>query len=83
MENISFPKSFYSFEGGVSIDDNEVTEWCKKGLRALEKSPMDNDFYIYATGNTKVIILKLEDGKRVTYEKNEYEAGSDRKKKKI
>lgn len=78
LENINFPKSFYSFEGGVSIDDNEVTEWCKEGLRALEKSPMDNDFYVCGTGNTKVIVLKLKDKYDVTVAKNYYEASIDR-----
>lgn len=57
INNVQYPKDFYSFENAVSIKDTEINEWIKECINDIGK---DSDFSYRASGDTIVFAYKSD-----------------------
>jgi tRNA(Ser,Leu) C12 N-acetylase TAN1 len=59
-QNIEFPKHFRG-PAGLDIPNEKIQEWIKECLSNAEEDDENGTFYINASGNTVVIVLKYRD----------------------
>lgn len=72
-DNVRFPKHYYHFGNGVSIDDNTINEYVKKCIKYLDNHK-DEDYMTTGSGNAIVMAFRTEDEGYVVYVcKNYYE----------
>lgn len=66
IEDVEFPDSFYSFEDGLKISNEQINKWIKEATKNLKKEP-ENSFYNICSGDTAVIVLKYENNTYSVY----------------
>lgn len=55
LATVNYPETFYSFENGVSVKNNEINKWVKECLNQLDKG---TDYTLSASGDTIVFAFK-------------------------
>lgn len=58
IDKVQYPKDFYSFDKGVHIKDEEISEWVKQCTSFLDK---DNDYSFCGSGDTMVFAYKSDE----------------------
>lgn len=76
-DNIRFPTSYYHFENGADIIDEEIDEWVRKCIEWLEENPEESYKYI-GSGNTFVVVFNHEDEYYIVVTKNYFETDIDK-----
>ena len=66
LEEIKFPDSFYSYEKGIQINNEQINKWIKEAVTHLKKESEDSFYEIYS-GDTAVIVLKYGDNTYSVY----------------
>ncbi|WP_368900756.1 hypothetical protein [Oceanobacillus oncorhynchi] len=54
---INYPDSFFDFSSGVDISSEDIETAIEEGVRELVNTRR-NDYYIWSTGNTQVLLTK-------------------------
>lgn len=62
-----YPEEFDDFSDGVGIKDSEINKWIKECIDGINKG--EKDFWCISSGNTKVIVLKYDDGYEINVSK--------------
>lgn len=70
--NIQFPKHFYKFGDAAPIEDERVQEAIRNLLKQMEESDVE-DYLYWATGDSMVIVMNLDDEIQVVVAKDYYE----------
>lgn len=71
--NIEFPKHFHKTnDDAINIGDSTLQEWIRECLEKIKREE-DGNFWIIASGNAVVIILKFEDEYSIYVAKNYWE----------
>lgn len=58
VNEVQYPKDFFSYADGVSIDNTRVNEWVKKCVDDLDE---DTDYAFRASGDTIVFAYKSDE----------------------
>ena len=70
--NIQFPKHFWKLGDAAPVEDERVQEAIRKLLKQMEESDME-DFTYWATGDSMVIVMDMDDEIQVIVAKDYYE----------
>lgn len=62
--NISYPNSFHDFSNGVDISNDRINKWIDDLLANADDLKI-GEYVSRSSGNTKVVIYKMEDGLEV------------------
>ena len=62
--NISYPNSFHDFSNGVDISNDRINKWIDDLLTRADDLKVGESTAI-SSGNTKVVIYKMEEGLEV------------------
>ena len=76
-DNIRFPASYYAFEDGIDITDEEINKWVRECIECLEKNPEQPYKYI-GSGNTFAVVFNFEDEYNIIVTKNYFETYIDK-----
>ncbi|GAA0347830.1 hypothetical protein GCM10008931_43900 [Oceanobacillus oncorhynchi subsp. oncorhynchi] len=54
---INYPDNFFNFSNGVDVSNEDIETAIEEGMRELVDARR-NDYYIWSTGNTQVLLTK-------------------------
>ena len=57
-DTVEYPKHFYFYSKGKSVDDEQINEWIKDAVNRLDK---DVDYSGHASGDTIVLAYKSDE----------------------
>lgn len=57
---INYPENFFDFSGGTDISNEDIEAAIEEGVYELINVEKD-DYYIWSTGNTQVLLTKNND----------------------
>ena len=58
IDNLEYPKHFFSFKNGKKIETSTILDWIKKGINYFRKNP-DAFCYTTGSGNVKLDVLNF------------------------
>lgn len=60
LDNVNYPKHFYSSESGVEVANGVIQTWIDEAAEYLRLNP-EEAFYTIKRGNSTLIVLNFED----------------------
>lgn len=61
MNKVYYPEDFFDFRDGVKVPACQVQKWINECISSIDND-LNGTYTCISSGNTKVIVLKAEDG---------------------